>query len=57
MEQVKSPCIGICACNEDDICIGCGRTKNEVANWIYLTEEHKKEIIKKCKERLVQIRV
>ena len=28
----------------DDICRGCGRTAMEVANWVFMTEEEKREV-------------
>ena len=28
--KIDAPCIGICTLNEDDICIGCGRTVQEI---------------------------
>ena len=28
--KIDDPCIGICTLNEDDICIGCGRTVQEI---------------------------
>ena len=31
-EEVKkdTPCIGVCTLNEDDVCIGCNRTIEEI---------------------------
>ena len=28
--KIDPPCIGICTLNEEDICIGCGRTVQEI---------------------------
>jgi len=28
--KIDSPCIGICTFNENDVCIGCGRTVKEI---------------------------
>ena len=28
--KIDSPCIGICTLNDKDICIGCGRTVQEI---------------------------
>ncbi len=39
-----SPCIGICSTLFDDICKGCGRTILEVANWVSMTPEEKKQV-------------
>jgi len=39
-----SPCVAVCSTLYDDICRGCGRTAMEVANWVFLTEEEKREV-------------
>jgi predicted Fe-S protein YdhL (DUF1289 family) len=39
-----SPCVAVCSTLYDDICRGCGRTAMEVANWVFLSEDEKREI-------------
>ena len=39
-----SPCVAVCSTLYDDICRGCGRTAMEVANWVFLTEEEKRQV-------------
>ncbi|SSW62049.1 DUF1289 domain-containing protein [Achromobacter agilis] len=39
-----SPCVAVCSTLFDDICRGCGRTAMEVANWVFMTEEEKREV-------------
>jgi len=36
-----SPCVGICTTLFDDVCRGCGRTAQEVAQWVFLSDEEK----------------
>ncbi|MBZ2207185.1 DUF1289 domain-containing protein [Massilia sp. R798] len=36
-----SPCVGVCSTTYDDVCIGCGRTVSEVAQWAVMTDDHK----------------
>jgi predicted Fe-S protein YdhL (DUF1289 family) len=36
-----SPCIGVCTTLYDEICQGCGRTLNEVSNWVFFSQEEK----------------
>jgi predicted Fe-S protein YdhL (DUF1289 family) len=33
VKQIKddSPCVGVCTLNEDNVCIGCNRTIEEIA--------------------------
>lgn len=48
LDQIKtataaldSPCIGVCSTTFDDVCIGCGRTVAEVAQWAVMADEQK----------------
>ena len=47
-----SPCIDICQMDsESGLCVGCGRTIEEIANWSSYTNEKKKDILKQLKSR------
>lgn len=48
---VKSPCVSICALNDEDICIGCYRSGQEITQWGRATEEERKAIMQKVIER------
>jgi len=39
-----SPCIGICSTLFDEVCQGCGRTAEEVCNWVFLSPDEKKKV-------------
>ena len=45
-ELTDSPCVGICSATAlgDEICIGCGRTFDEVRLWNTFTDEEKTTI-------------
>lgn len=51
-EVVLSPCVGVCALDDDDICIGCWRSGEEISRWGYLDNAGKRAILKKVEERL-----
>lgn len=51
-EVVLSPCVGVCALDDDDICIGCWRSGEEISRWGYLDNTGKRAILKKVEERL-----
>ncbi len=51
MEEVKSPCMRVCQYDSKDVCFGCRRTKEEIANWSNYTNEEKEEIIKNTSKR------
>tara|TARA_B110000008_G_scaffold68961_1_gene69804 strand:- start:179 stop:355 length:177 start_codon:yes stop_codon:yes gene_type:complete len=40
-----SPCVGICQYNEEDLCIGCFRTSEEISQWFNMTTKEKKKVI------------
>lgn len=42
-DLTDSPCIGICSSTNlgDDVCVGCGRTAQEVIEWNTYTDEKK----------------
>lgn len=42
--KVESPCISICR-YENEVCVGCGRTVEEVTEWYNFTDKQKQKII------------
>ena len=36
-------------------CEGCGRTYDDLSNWMYLDKDGKREVIKRCKENLKKL--
>jgi len=42
--KLKSDCLGICE-RRGGYCTGCGRTNEEIFDWIILSEEEKKVIL------------
>ena len=49
--MVKSPCVAVCALDENDVCIGCYRTGQEITDWGEMDNEKKREVLKKVSER------
>ncbi|MDI9245178.1 DUF1289 domain-containing protein [Marinobacter sp. CHS3-4] len=45
-DRVQSPCVSICALDEQDQCIGCHRTSDEIMSWPILTDEERREVLK-----------
>lgn len=50
--QLASPCVGICALSIDRVCIGCGRTNDEIAQWITMPKEARQTCLVTAKHRL-----
>ena len=43
-----SPCVGLCSLDRDSqICIGCGRSKDEITKWFQLSYDEKMLIMKR----------
>lgn len=40
---VKSPCIKVCKYDEEEICIGCHRTMDDITGWLFMTDDQKKK--------------
>ncbi|MDX1754773.1 MAG: DUF1289 domain-containing protein [Marinobacter sp.] len=45
-DKVSSPCVSVCALDENDICIGCQRTGDEILRWSQMTNEERREVLK-----------
>lgn len=51
-EQVPSPCVAICALDEDDVCVGCFRTGREISYWGRLSVQQQREVLRRCQLRM-----
>ncbi|MFZ0390795.1 MAG: DUF1289 domain-containing protein [Calditrichia bacterium] len=49
--EVKSPCVGICAIAQNELCAGCFRTLEEIAQWNTLPDAAKRKILKEILHR------
>ena len=50
-ETVPSPCVSICALDDNDICVGCFRSGREISDWGRLSDDDKRAVLKRCCER------
>ena len=51
-DEVASPCTGVCLMNDTlGYCLGCGRTRLEIAQWLRLGSEERREVIRLAQER------
>lgn len=41
-QTVKSPCVENCCLNEDDVCLGCFRTLEEILSWSSMSLSQKR---------------
>ncbi len=49
---IASPCVRNCCLDEEDICIGCHRSVQEIIDWGDASEEQKRCILKRVAERV-----
>ncbi|MFZ8899380.1 MAG: DUF1289 domain-containing protein [Alphaproteobacteria bacterium] len=57
LPRIKSPCVKVCRLDSNtQFCEGCGRTSDEVARWIRMTEAERDAILATLPQRLVSIR-
>lgn len=50
-KPVRSPCVGVCALDENDICIACHRHGIEIGEWGVMTNAQKREVLQKVARR------
>jgi predicted Fe-S protein YdhL (DUF1289 family) len=43
-DTTQSPCIGVCRLNHVQVCVGCGRTGNEIAEWLAASDKRRAAI-------------
>jgi len=48
---ITSPCILICAMDDNDLCIGCYRTSKEIRDWLLMEDDERLDVIVKAAER------
>jgi predicted Fe-S protein YdhL (DUF1289 family) len=50
-DPVVSPCVRVCCLDDDNVCIGCGRTLDEIRRWSDMPERDKHETARQAAER------
>ncbi len=48
---IQSPCIGVCALNEQDECIACGRHVVEIGEWGVLNNDQREAVLERIKNK------
>lgn len=47
---IESPCISVCR-YENEVCVGCGRTVDEIVGWYDMTDEQKLTVLSRLDEK------
>jgi predicted Fe-S protein YdhL (DUF1289 family) len=53
---VKSPCVGVCSLDEQDLCIACKRSGMEIAEWGIYTPIEKREVLQIIEQRYADVK-
>ena len=51
LNEISSPCVSICALDEDDVCVGCYRTGDEITRWWEMDGPEKQKTLDLAKQR------
>jgi predicted Fe-S protein YdhL (DUF1289 family) len=49
--EPRSPCVSICALDDNDICMGCYRSADEITDWFMATAEEKRRMLQRAEQR------
>ena len=50
-KPVASPCVSLCALDEDDLCVGCQRSADEIRRWGLMSNDERRAVLQRCGER------
>jgi len=51
---IASPCVRNCCLDNNDVCLGCGRTVQEVMDWSEVDDKQKLQILLTAKQRRLE---
>ena len=50
--EPESPCVSVCLLDDEDICVGCYRSADEITDWFMADAEGKREILARAGKRM-----
>ena len=50
-----SPCVRLCTLNDDDVCVGCGRTLQDIIGWTKMSEAEKQACVDRARDTLIRL--
>lgn len=50
-DPLASPCIRNCCLDDDDVCMGCGRSLEEIVSWGTASDDEKRAILERSRQR------
>jgi predicted Fe-S protein YdhL (DUF1289 family) len=52
--ELASPCISVCLLDEQDICLGCYRSAEEITDWFMASPAEKRAILERARDRRLE---
>ncbi len=53
---IKTPCTSVCSVEpESGLCRGCGRSRDEIAGWIRMSDDERERIMAALPDRLAKM--
>ena len=52
---MKSPCKRICKLDNEQICIGCGRSWEEIRDWMFYTNSERDVVMERVKDYVPEV--
>jgi len=49
-KEIASPCISVCR-YDNEVCVGCGRTVDEIVGWYDMTDDEKLAVLSRLDEK------
>ena len=53
-QPVATPCVGVCTLDPRGLCIGCGRSTEEITQWASYTEQERRDIMQRLARNRAQ---
>ncbi|HAN26325.1 MAG TPA: DUF1289 domain-containing protein [Haliea salexigens] len=50
-DEPASPCISVCLLDENDICLGCYRSADEITDWFMASPQQKRDMLLRAADR------
>jgi len=54
INPLETPCVRSCCLDDDDVCLGCGRTLEEIREWSCLDENQRRAVLLLAESRRQQ---
>lgn len=50
-ERPLSPCILICTLDDDEVCVGCGRSLKQISGWALMSKDEQWAVVEQLAQR------